>query len=59
VKKMKVLEILKSEPSETVSKMIAIHEADNEVKTVKLYENADYDALVDDIFSSDKVVSWW
>ena len=56
---MKVLEILKSEPSETVSKMIAVHEQDNDVKVVKLYENADYDALVEDIFSSDKVVSWW
>ena len=56
---MKVLEILKSEPSDTVSKMIAVHEADNEVKTVKLYESVDYDALVDEIFASDKVISWW
>ena len=56
---MKVLEILKSEPSDTVSKMIAVHEADNEVSVVKLYESADYDALVDAIFASDKVISWW
>lgn len=56
---MKVLEILRSEPTDTVSKMIEVHEADNDVKVVKLYENADYDALVDDIFASDKVLSWW
>ena len=56
---MKVLEILRSEPTETVSKMIAVHESDNDVKTVKLYESADYDALVDEIFDADKVISWW
>jgi hypothetical protein len=56
---MKILEILKSEPDETVSKMIEVHKAEGDVKVVKLYEGADYDGLVDDIFASDKVISWW
>lgn len=56
---MKILEILKSEADDTVNKMIAVHEADNEVKVVKLSDGADYDSLVDDIFSHDKVISWW
>ncbi|NOZ77512.1 MAG: hypothetical protein GXO65_07665 [Euryarchaeota archaeon] len=56
---MKILEILKSEPDETVQKMIEVHKAEHDVKVVKLYEGADYDSLVDDIFEADKVVSWW
>lgn len=56
---MKILEILKTDADDTINKMIAAHEADNEVKVVKLYEGADYDSLVDDIFSNDKVISWW
>jgi hypothetical protein len=57
---MKILEILKSEPDETVQKMIEVHKAEGDVKVVKLYEGTpDYAALVDDIFSSDKVISWW
>jgi hypothetical protein len=56
---MKILEILKSEPDATVQKIIDIHKEGNDVKVVELYEGTDYDALVDDIFSHDKVISWW
>lgn len=56
---MKILEILKSEPDETVSRMIDAHKEGNEVKVVRLYEGADYDALVEDIFAHEKVICWW
>lgn len=57
---MKVLEVLKSEPDDNVKKIIDIHSKDNDVKIVKLYEGKpDYAALVDDIFSYDKVICWW
>ena len=57
---MKILEILRSEPDENTSKIIEVHKQDNEVKVVELYSgDPDYAALVDDIFSHDKVVSWW
>lgn len=57
---MKILEILRSEPNGNVSEMIDVHKQDNEVKVVELYSGApDYAALVDDIFSHDKVICWW
>ena len=57
---MKVLEILRSEPDTNVNKIIEVHTKNNDVKVVKLYEgNPDYNALVEDIFSHDKVICWW
>lgn len=57
---MKILEILRSEPDENTGKMIEVHKQDNEVKVVELYSgDPDYAALVDDIFSHDKVICWW
>ncbi len=57
---MKILEILRSAPDENTSKIIDVHKADNDVKVVELYSGEpDYTALVDDIFASDKVISWW
>jgi hypothetical protein len=57
---MKVLEILKSPPDENINKIIEVHSADNEVEVIKLYEGEpDYEALVDKIFASDRVICWW
>lgn len=57
---MKILEILRSEPDENTGKIIEVHKQDNEVKVVELYSgDPDYAALVDDIFSHDKVICWW
>ena len=56
---MKVLNILKSEPDETVEELRQAF-ADDEVETVSLYEgDVDWAALVDRIFSADKVICWW
>jgi hypothetical protein len=46
---MKMLHILKSEPDESVEEIL---EAFSE-------EEVDWAALVDDIFSHDKVICWW
>ena len=56
---MKVLHILKSEPDELVEDYMQAF-ADEEVTTVGLFEGeVDWEALVDEIFASDKVISWW
>ncbi len=57
---LKILEILRSEPDANVNKIIEVHSNNHEVKVVKLYEGTpDYSALVEDIFSHDKVICWW
>jgi hypothetical protein len=56
---MQILHILRSKPDETV---VALMEplAGLDGKTVALFEDdVDWDALVDDIFASEKVISWW
>ena len=56
---MKVLHILKSEPNETVQEFLEAFSGE-EVKTVSLFDGeANWDALVDDIFEYDKVICWW
>ncbi|MFO7751212.1 MAG: hypothetical protein R6V54_14080 [Desulfobacteraceae bacterium] len=56
---MEVLHILRSEPEETVKKLMAPFTGGQE-KTTPLYEpDVDWETLVDDIFASDKVISWW
>ena len=56
---MKVLHIFRSEPDENVKELIKPF-SDQEEKKTALYEpNVDWETLVDDIFSSDKVISWW
>ena len=58
---MKLLHILRSEPDETVEKLINGLSEDNNDTTVKpLFQgDIDWSRLVDDIFSHDKVICWW
>jgi len=57
---MKVLQIFRSEPDETVGQLSEITFKDDDVSRVDLYtENVDWPQLVDAIFSNDKVVCWW
>jgi Mg/Co/Ni transporter MgtE len=56
---MKVLEILRSEPSERVKEIIEVHKKEADVEIFELYKNKDYAQLVDKIFEADKVISWW
>ncbi|WP_456475296.1 hypothetical protein [Candidatus Pyrohabitans sp.] len=56
---MKILEILRSEPSDRVKEIIEVHKKEHDVEIFELYKNKDYEALVDKIFAADKVISWW
>jgi hypothetical protein len=57
---MKLLNIIRSEPDDTTKTFIESFSKDEGAKKVLLYEgNIDWSALVDDIFSYDRVVCWW
>ncbi len=57
---MKILHILRSQPDETVEKIVASTTNGDEAKTAALYKSdIDWSHLVDDIFSHEKVICWW
>lgn len=58
---MKVLHILRSEPDETVERLIdAMTDKSDEATVKPLFKpDVNWSRLVDDIFSHDKVISWW
>jgi hypothetical protein len=57
---MKILHILRTDPDETVESLIKISTNGDQAKTAELYKSdIDWSRLVDDIFSYDKVISWW
>ncbi len=57
---MKILHIFRSEPDETVQKIVKSTTNGDESKVTELYQdNLDWSRLVDDIFSHEKVISWW
>ncbi len=56
---MKILHILNDGPTELSTKIIQAQSKENEVKVVNLSKKEmAYEALVDAIFSSDRVISW-
>ncbi len=56
---MTTLHILRNEPDEQVRDLIQAITPD-EIRLVVLYEEiVDYDQLVSDIFTHDRIVSWW
>jgi hypothetical protein len=57
---MKVLHILRSEPTSTVTAIIEDGFSDDENVMTPLYDGeVDYQKLVGDLFASDQVISWW
>jgi hypothetical protein len=57
---MKILNIYRSEPDETVQKLISIVCRDRESDSFSLnHDNPDYDTLVDKIFEADQTICWW
>ncbi|MGW8195080.1 MAG: hypothetical protein ACWGOX_12525 [Desulforhopalus sp.] len=57
---MKILNIYKSEPDETVQKLVEIVTREREADSFDLYQEfPDYDALVDKIFAADQTICWW
>ncbi len=56
---MKILHILKKAPDASTTKIIEIHAAGNQVKTVELYKGGvSYDSLIADVFHHEKVFCW-
>ena len=59
---MKILHILRSRPEVTVEQLIQGATNGDQSKVTALYEfqnQQDWLMLVDEIFSNDKVISWW
>ncbi|MCB2217153.1 hypothetical protein [Desulfofustis glycolicus] len=57
---MKILNIYKSQPDETVKKLVEIVSRDRDSESFDLtVDNPDYDALVDKIFAADQTICWW
>jgi hypothetical protein len=56
---MKILHILNDGPTELSTRIIEVQSKENEVKVVNLSrKEMSYEALVDEIFASDRVISW-
>ena len=57
---MKILNVYRSEPDETVKKLVEIVTRDRESESFDLnVESPDYDQLVDKIFEADQTICWW
>ena len=57
---MKLLHILKSEPTDNTKTLMNILSEENDASEFTLYDElADYEKLIDAIFENDKVISWW
>ncbi len=57
---MKILNVYRSEPDETVKKLVEIVTRDRESMSFDLtVDTPDYDKLVDMIFEADQTISWW
>ena len=57
---MKVLNVYRSEPDDTVRKLVEIVNRDRESDSFDLaVTQPDYDALVDKIFEADQTICWW
>jgi hypothetical protein len=58
---MKLLHIMTDGPAELPNRIIEAQSADNEIKVIDLSQSTvsyDYDAVIDAIFTCDKVISW-
>ena len=57
---MRILHLLRTEPVTAVEKFIDCFSDEEECAVKTLYQDKiDWDRLVDDIFSYDKVICWW
>jgi hypothetical protein len=57
---MKVLNVYRSEPDETVKKLVEIVSRDRDAVSFDLnVDSPDYDGLVDKIFAADQTICWW
>jgi hypothetical protein len=57
--KMKILQVYRSEPNSDVKTLVDILNRDRTADEFKLYDQPNYDILVQKIFDNDKTVCWW
>ncbi len=56
---MKIVHLLKEGPSKLSTTVIEVQKKDNQVRVIDMSKkDVSYEAIVDEIFSSDKVVCW-
>jgi len=56
---MKILHIINNGMTDLTKSIIDVQSKDHEIKVIKLSsKGTSYEAVIDDIFSYDKVVSW-
>ena len=57
---MKILNVYRSEPSETTKKLVEIVSEGRESDSFDLNtDSPDYDALVDKVMTADQTICWW
>jgi hypothetical protein len=57
---MKILHLLRSEPSKLVNGFIDAFSENNESEQFYLYKDKiDYSQLISKIFENDRIISWW
>ena len=57
---MKILHIFRTEPDKTVENIVKYTTNGDESKVWELYKSdIDWSRVVDDIFSHEKIISWW
>ena len=57
---MKILNVYRSEPSDTTKKLVEIVTEGRESDTFDLNtDSPDYDALVDKVMAADQTICWW
>ncbi len=57
---MKILNVYRSEPDDTVKKLVEIVTRERESESFDLFaDTPDYDQLVDKIFEADQTICWW
>lgn len=55
---MKILHILKTEPEDSVKKIIEEHKKGHDVDVLSLTDCKDYSMIIDSIEKADKVMVW-
>ncbi|MGW8271774.1 MAG: hypothetical protein ACWGN7_00140 [Thermodesulfovibrionales bacterium] len=55
---MKILYLLKQDPDATLSTIMEVHRRNHEVTVIDLRSDSDYDQIVAQIETADKIISW-
>ena len=55
---MQILYLIKTKPDETLEKLIAAQRITHEVEVIDLRETSDYKAILDQVGTADRIISW-